>query len=392
MEHHCDQRNSIGKKHQQEENLHDNHPKRKESLHKSNSKIESENEKFDKIENNQNEEEQLKRAVNTLRPYDVICGRGSIPFNNIGNRRFRILISMNVHHYNECDGRNRKGLYIRSLVRTFEEDIGIRFFKLKNGRLIQLTPRQIRQKVGHALRDVLAFQESQLQLEKEREEEAKTKQLSMVPPTNRPEPWVVGPTTMIPRSMVALSSARSRVIRDRSSITATRFQNNDLPSSIPPPYPSTYESSTRTPRQDSSKAIGFNNYAGNQDMKQHISSLRASTTIQQQQQQQQQEHSLGPSSVSTVPRQHNFQTERDNRHFPRHEEKRSALQNFISNYELQNNEIAQDQRDGNNNYIHNSSNYRCDDEGDDSFEDDDFVPLPIDHPGQGNDMIDMFGC
>lgn len=304
IEDHRDRPHSIEQKHQQQNSLHDNHPKRRESLHAANSKIDSGNKKVDKIDNY--EEQQLKRAVDSLRPYDVICGRGSIPFNNIGNRRFRILISINVHRYNECDGRNRKGLYIRSLIRTFEEDIGIRFFKLKNGKLIQLTPRQIRQKVGHALRDVLAFQESRLELEKQREEKDRTKRMSVVTPTKKLEPCVIGPTTVMPRSKEALSSVRSRVDKERSDSSAIRFQNHALPSPIPPPYPSTYDSSPRIIRQDSSHALGFHDCAGNQDTQQHTSSVRAATDLSQkpnyfhvsttmQQQQRQRQHFSGSS-------------------------------------------------------------------------------------------------
>jgi len=402
MELNHERRHCIEKKHQQQDSLHDNHPKRRDSLHATNSKIDSENKKGDKIENDETEEERLKRATELLRPYDVICGRGSIPFNNIGNRRFRILISMNVRRYNECDGRNRKGLYIRSLVRTFEQEVGIRFLKLKNGRLVQLTSRQIRQKVGHALRDVLAFQESQLQLEKEREEQAKTKRMSVVAPTKKPEPCVLGPTTAIPRSNEALSSVRSRINTERSDGSTIWFQNRDFPSPIPPPYPRNLGSSARTPRQDSSNALGFHYCAGNQDTQQHASSLQASTNLSQRpncflvsatiQHQHHHQHCLGPSSVSAVPREQNFQTERDSRHFQRREDNSLALHNFTSNHERRNIEKAQDRCDSNNKYINNNFHYRCNDESDDSFDNDDFVPLPIDHPEQGDDMIDMFGC
>ena len=105
--------------------------------------------------------QQFKDAVNSLGPYDVICGRGTLAFNNIGNRRFRELISMNVGAYNNSQGRRHKGLFIGSLVQRLQHQIGARFYKLKDGRLVELKERQIRQKVGHALRDVLAFQDRQ---------------------------------------------------------------------------------------------------------------------------------------------------------------------------------------------------------------------------------------
>jgi hypothetical protein len=105
--------------------------------------------------------QQFITAVNSLGPYDVICGRGSLAFNNVGNRRFRELISMNVAAYSNFQGRHQKGLFIGSLVQRLQHQIGARFYKLKDGQLVELKERQVRQKVGHALRDVLAFQDRQ---------------------------------------------------------------------------------------------------------------------------------------------------------------------------------------------------------------------------------------
>lgn len=98
-----------------------------------------------------------------LGPYDVICGRGKLSFNNIGNRRFRIIIGMNVDEYNSINGRHGKGLFIRSLVDTFVNEIGVNFYKMNknNTKLIELTRTQRREKIGHALRDMVSFQYSQ---------------------------------------------------------------------------------------------------------------------------------------------------------------------------------------------------------------------------------------
>ena len=82
--------------------------------------------------------QQFKNAVNSLGPYDVICGRGSLAFNNVGNRRFRELIGMNVDAYNNSQGRRHKGLFIGSLVQRLQHQIGARFYKLKDGRLVEL--------------------------------------------------------------------------------------------------------------------------------------------------------------------------------------------------------------------------------------------------------------
>jgi len=387
IHYHCDRLLSIEQK-QLQQNTHNNHPKRRESLHTTNSNIASNNKKLDKIDNEEEvEDQQLKKVVDSLRPYDVICGRGSIPFNNIGNRRFRILISMNVRSYDECNGRNRKGLYIRSLVRAFEEDIGVRFFKLKNGKLIQLTPRQIRQKVGHALRDVLAFQESQLELEKQRKDQVQFKQRNSVTQTKKTEPWLKEPTTVIPHSKDALPSVRPSVDKERPEST---FQNHALPCPIPPPHPSFYDSSTRFIRQDSSHPLGFHDRGGNPDIQQHPSSLQSamillpkpncfpvSATMQEQQQ-----HQL----ASAVPRQNKI-IERDNPRFQRRGDNSLTLHDYVSKQRLRNDEKIQDKSDNYKDFFDDNINKRCNDE---RFDDDDFAPLPIDHPEQGDDIIDMF--
>jgi len=165
-----DRQRSIDQQ-QQQQNRHYDHPNQLQHDQLSPT-TECENEaqgiEYGDSNNEDDAEQQLyKRAIASLGPYDVICGRGSAAFNNIGNRRFRILICINIDRYSNCEGRYRKGRFIGDLVRTFQHEIGARFFKLQDDQLIQLTQRQIRQKVGHALRDVLAFQESQNQHRKQ---------------------------------------------------------------------------------------------------------------------------------------------------------------------------------------------------------------------------------
>ena len=118
-----------------------------------------------------------------LGPYDVICGRGKLSFNNIGNRRFRMIIGMNVSKYNGINSRHWKGLFIRSLVDTFVNEIGAKFYKMdrNNTKLIELTKTQRREKIGHALRDVVAFQESQQKLQREKMSVVKTTTTTTTP-------------------------------------------------------------------------------------------------------------------------------------------------------------------------------------------------------------------
>ncbi|CAJ1937966.1 unnamed protein product [Cylindrotheca closterium] len=90
-----------------------------------------------------------------VRPYDILCGRSKTCFNNIGNRRFRITIGMNVKKYDLLANRTERGKFIVELSRTLREEAGYRFFRVskKNGK-VELSDDEIRAKIGHALRDL----------------------------------------------------------------------------------------------------------------------------------------------------------------------------------------------------------------------------------------------
>ena len=104
-------------------------------------------------------------------PYDVVCGRGAQSYNNCGNRRFRVFISMNVERYVQSSQGRGKRKIIGSLVDTLLSEIGAKFYKIKSNQgpepsaleLVEMTVREIRQKVGHALRDLAAFKEKHQQ-------------------------------------------------------------------------------------------------------------------------------------------------------------------------------------------------------------------------------------
>jgi len=91
------------------------------------------------------------------RPYDILCGRNRNSFNNIGNRRFRITISMNVEKYNSMRSRHERSKFIASLAQTMRYEVGFRFLKKKGGKnpqTVDLSDEEIRAKIGHALRDL----------------------------------------------------------------------------------------------------------------------------------------------------------------------------------------------------------------------------------------------
>ncbi len=230
-----DRRRSLDEK-QHQSNYHDETSKRPQHQDLFSStienKIKTQDRQIGEADKEDEKEQQYKAAVDSLGPYDVICGRGSVAFNNIGNRRFRVLISMNVDRYNKSEGRHRKGLFIGSLVHTFQHTIGARFFKLKDGQLIELTERQIRQKVGHALRDVLAFQDSQNQ-QQQRIQNKKQLRHQAESNTFRLKFATAKPGKIRHTTSATLSAIRYRLDEIRKESDTIRMQKH----AIPPPIP-----------------------------------------------------------------------------------------------------------------------------------------------------------
>jgi hypothetical protein len=87
-------------------------------------------------------------------PQDIICGRCSIAFNNIGNRRFRLAITLSLQRYIDAPTRQDKSLVIKATIKLLRADGEARLLKRKGNKLLELNERQVRQKVGHALRDM----------------------------------------------------------------------------------------------------------------------------------------------------------------------------------------------------------------------------------------------
>ena len=102
---------------------------------------------------------QLEKTINLdqLQPYDVVCGRNSSAFNHVGNRRFRFSMMMNLQRYMDAPTREEKTKIINSLVRFLQDDVGCRFLtKVDSSTYATMTNKQIREKVGHSLRDLVS--------------------------------------------------------------------------------------------------------------------------------------------------------------------------------------------------------------------------------------------
>jgi hypothetical protein len=106
----------------------------------------------------------VNHSVNELElgPYDVLCGRRKDSFNHVGNRRFRVIISLNLQRYINSPTRFDRSDMILSLVRELRDKVGVRFLKKKGSKFVELSEKECREKVGHALRDTAAQHQTQI--------------------------------------------------------------------------------------------------------------------------------------------------------------------------------------------------------------------------------------
>jgi hypothetical protein len=96
--------------------------------------------------------------VTAIGLYDKLCGRDSNAFNNIGNRRFRITVSVALESYMKAPTRKDKSIVVKSVVALVHENGGrfLRQSRRKDGivTFIELNKKSSHEKAGHALRDM----------------------------------------------------------------------------------------------------------------------------------------------------------------------------------------------------------------------------------------------
>merc|ERR1719343_484163 len=143
---------------------------------------------MDPMAGNHNLANNNSNVVSEPGPYDIVCGRNSGAYNYIGNRRFRVTIEMNLQRYIDSPTREDKTNVIKSIVWMLHEQVGARFLKKETTkkssgsgsrrrgtpRYTIMTDKQAREKVGHALRDLVitARKEQQQQEKKQPQEQA----------------------------------------------------------------------------------------------------------------------------------------------------------------------------------------------------------------------------
>jgi len=96
--------------------------------------------------------------------YDIICGRNNGAHNWVGNRRFRITIMMHLQKYMDAPTREEKTHVIKSVIELLldKKGVGARFIKKVGEEMyVRLKDKQIREKVGHAFRDMISLAEKE---------------------------------------------------------------------------------------------------------------------------------------------------------------------------------------------------------------------------------------
>lgn len=126
----------------------------------------------------------MANNLSDLGPFDVLCGRDKQSYNNVGNRRFRVMINVNLPHYLKCKTRTDRSKMILALTYDLQEiSCHFRFFKRVKGvdkendcfRLVELDHKQSREKIAHALRDAASQQKTmQTKLNFERKEKRRS--------------------------------------------------------------------------------------------------------------------------------------------------------------------------------------------------------------------------
>lgn len=90
---------------------------------------------------------------------DVICGRGSIALQHIGNQRLRAIVNSMIPQYNACKCKFQKSSLVSSIVASVQQaspDGGFVKFDSDENAWIRVSERHAREKVGQIFRDSLS--------------------------------------------------------------------------------------------------------------------------------------------------------------------------------------------------------------------------------------------
>jgi hypothetical protein len=86
--------------------------------------------------------------------YSVLCGRGKNCFGSIGNRRFRVTVSMFLERYTAANSKLVRSIMVSDIIDTIRS-AGGGFVKFDGGRWWEMSDAVAREKVGAYIRDCL---------------------------------------------------------------------------------------------------------------------------------------------------------------------------------------------------------------------------------------------
>lgn len=94
-----------------------------------------------------------------LTDFDILLGRGRTSFNHKGNRRFRKFIVCNVQRYSISTNRFSKSLVVSEVLKGIKLAGGRFLREGSDGKYFEVADKIAKEKIGHALRDVLFMKE-----------------------------------------------------------------------------------------------------------------------------------------------------------------------------------------------------------------------------------------
>ena len=121
------------------------------------------------IEGTDSQMSQTAVPEDLLQQWDIVCGRDKSAFNHIGNRRFRMTMNLNLQRYIDAPTREAKTDLIKHLHSYLEDEIGYRFLKKADDKTyVTMTEKQIREKIGHSLRDLVSARRRKMNNQKKK--------------------------------------------------------------------------------------------------------------------------------------------------------------------------------------------------------------------------------
>ena len=137
--------------------------------------------------------------------WSVICGRGRDAFDHVGNRRFRILVDINLEKYSKARSKFEKSMIVVGIldaIRDGSEVGGFVKHDPKSGRYFEVGDEVAREKIGQQFRTALA--------ERRKDKKTKTKK------TKRP--------SVVVSAKIEKERDSSCKLKRPSSVTSTKFK------------------------------------------------------------------------------------------------------------------------------------------------------------------------